>query len=691
MSDRADLLVEIGTEELPPKALPDLIGAFSSALADGLRDARLSVGEVLPYGSPRRIAVVVKDVSTAQPDRTVEHKGPPVRVAFDDKGQPTPAAEAFARKCGVPLEALGRVQTEKGEWLSYRSEEKGAEARTLLQRIVSDALSHLPVPRPMRWGLGEIEFVRPVHWAVIVLGERVIDGTVLGVPIGNRTCGHRFLAPAEIEVTARSYAEKLEASGFVIADFAKRRQRVDTAVREAAEESGGRAVTSEALLDEVTALVEWPVALVGRFDESFLSLPREVITSVLTNHQRYFPVAADDGRLLPAFVTVSNLASRDPAQVRAGNERVIRPRLADADFFHGSDRATPLAERRAALDKVVYQKGLGSLGEKTDRVRGLATGIAEQLGIDVEATERAASLAKCDLVTSMVGEFPELQGTMGRYYAIGDGEADAVATAIAEHYQPRHAGDDVPASDVGAAVAVADKLDTLTGSFALGKKPSGNRDPFGLRRAALGVVRILVERKMEIDLRALIGASVSAQPVEGAPDVADAVHDYIVDRMRAYALEQPQITSEMFDAVRSRSPDSLTDFQARLDAVAAFVSHPAANQLAAANKRIANILRQADEPAAAALDAELLSEAAERGLHDALVSAQSEVAPLLAARSYADTLTRLAALQEPVDVFFDEVMVMADDARIRQNRLGLLASLREQFLEVADISRLSVK
>ncbi len=690
MSTRADLLVEIGTEELPPKALPNLIAAFSAAMSAGLKEARLSFSGVRPYGSPRRLAVIVDGLSTAQPDRVVEHKGPPVRVAFDDAGKPTAAAEAFARKCGVALEALARVASEKGEWLSHRADEAGEPASALLPDIITQALSALPVPRPMRWGAGEIEFVRPVHWVVVVLGDQVVNGSILGVAIGSRSRGHRFLAPDELEVTAASYAATLNANGFVVADFDERRKQVDVSVRDAANEVGGVVVTNDALLDEVTALVEWPVALVGRFEESFLSLPREVITAVLTNHQRYFPVAGDNGQLLPAFVTVANLASKDPEQVRAGNERVIRPRLADADFFYASDRATPLADQRAALDSVVYQRGLGSLGEKSARVRKLAGSIAAELGIDETGTERAAELAKCDLVTSMVGEFPELQGIMGRYYAIADGETDAVAAAIAEHYQPRHAGDDVPAGDIGAAVALADKIDTLCGSFALGKKPSGNRDPFGLRRAALGVVRILVERKLDIDMRALIANSMAAQPVDAKAD-ADAVYDYIVDRMRGYALERADITSEMFDAVRSRSPASLVDFQQRLDAVAAFVAHPAASQLAAANKRIANILRQADGAADKVLDAGLLSEAAERSLHDALVSARTEVTPLLAARAYGDTLTRLAALQEPVDVFFDEVMVMAEDAQVRANRLGLLASLREQFLEVADISRLSVK
>ena len=691
MSEHDDLLVEIGTEELPPKALPSLIAAFSDAMSSGLEEARLSFSKVRPFGSPRRLAVVVEDLSTAQPDRVVEQKGPPVRVAFDDEGKPTAAAEAFARKCGVELDALQRVETEKGEWLSYRAEETGERAAELLPDIIGHALAQLPVPRPMRWGAGDIEFVRPVHWAVVTLGNHQVEGTILGIAIGSRSRGHRFLAPDELDVSAASYASTLEAEGYVIADFAERRQRVEASVREAAGDAGGVAVASEALLDEVTALVEWPVALVGRFEDSYLALPREVITAVLTNHQRYFPVAGDDGQLLPAFVTVSNLVSKDPEQVRAGNERVIRPRLADADFFYTSDRATALADRRDALDNVVYQRGLGSLGEKSERVRKLAVGIADGLGIDATATGRAALLAKCDLVTNMVGEFPELQGIMGRYYAIADGEADDVASAIAEHYQPRHAGDSVPTSDVGSVVALADKIDTLSGSFALGKKPSGNRDPFGLRRAALGVVRILVERKLDVDLLALIADSLSEQPVDAASDVAEEIYDYIVDRMRGYAMEQREITSEMFDAVRARSPSSLVDFQARLDAVATFVAHPAANQLAAANKRIANILRQADSATVTVLDAALLSETAEQSLHDALVTAQADVAPLLKARSYADTLTRLAALQEPVDVFFDEVMVMADDARVRENRLGLLASLREQFLEVADISRLSVK
>ena len=688
----ADLLIEIGTEELPPKALRGLMTAFAENVARGLTTERLANSGIRPLASPRRLALLVSGLVLKQEDQEVEHKGPPVRVAFDKNGKPTPAAEAFARKVGVSVDELGRSESEKGEWLSHSAVQPGVSAASLLPGIVEAALAELPIPRPMRWGAHEAEFVRPVHWVIVLHGTQLVDGTVLGLPIGNTTHGHRFMAPEPLLLESSSdYEQRLEEEGFVVADFAERRGRVETGVASAARAVNGSAVSSDELFDEVTALVEWPVPITGRFSEDFLNLPREVIVATLTSHQRYFPIEDDNGALLPAFITLANLESKNPDQVREGNERVIQPRLADAAFFWDADRNASLSDRIGQLDRVVYQKGLGSVGDKSARVAALAGSMATKLGADAGAAERAAVLAKCDLVTGVVGEFPELQGTMGRYYALADGEAPEVADAIGQHYQPRFAGDEIPQGVLGKIVAVADRIDTLCGIFALGKKPSGNRDPFGLRRAALGVVRILVEGELDIDLPAVVEASLAAQPASGSEDTAERVYDYVVERMRAYCLEMDGISAEMFEAVRVRKPRSLVDFASRLNAVAAFVALESSPSLSAANKRIGNILRKAGHAGGREPDAGLFAEDAERRLFDGLSDAVAEVEPLLAERSYTQALARLAELREPVDRFFDDVMVMAEDDTVRLNRLSLLAALREQFLNVADISQLSIK
>lgn len=687
----ADFLVELGTEELPPTALKTLMLAFAAGLEAQLAETHLAHGEVTAYASPRRLAVKVDALALAQQDQQVEQKGPPVRIAFAEDGTPTQAATAFAEKCGVPVSELSREATPKGEWLVYRGIEPGRGAAELLPQCVQRALDGLPIPRRMRWGAGTAEFVRPVHWLVMLHGKAVVPAEILGVQAGRVSAAHRFMGDAAIELNSPDdYPARLQTDGHVIADFGERRRQIVAAVTDAASAAGGTAVASDELLDEVTALTEWPVAVTGGFAESFLALPKEVIVSTLTGHQRYFPVADKDGKLLPVFITLANIASSEPEKVRDGNERVIRPRLADAAFFWEADRKSSLEARSAALENVVYQQGLGTLAERSERVASLAGRVAEQIGSDVAATTRAGLLAKCDLVSGMVGEFPELQGTMGRYYALADDEPLAVADAIAEHYLPRFAGDDLPASDSGRALAIADKLDTLCGIFGSGKKPSGNRDPFGLRRAALGIVRIIVELKLEIDLPVLIAASLELQPVPGEPAVADEVYDFIVDRLRGWYAEQGLYGGEMFEAVRWQRLPSLADVDARLQAVAGFVANPAAESLAAANKRIANILRKADFNGASAPDPALFSEAAERELFESLQTARKSVADLLAARRYADVLGRLAELRAPVDRFFDDVMVMADDQQVRDNRLRLLAGLRAQFLDVADISRLSV-
>ncbi|MBT8077328.1 MAG: glycine--tRNA ligase subunit beta [Gammaproteobacteria bacterium] len=688
----AALLVEIGTEELPPKALRSLMLAFAGNMRRGFDENRLACDDITPFASPRRLAIVASALAQAQQDREIEMRGPPVRVAFDDDGNPQPAAEAFAKKCGVGVARLGRAATDKGEYLVFRTVEKGQAAAALLPGLVEKALSELPIPRRMRWGDSDAEFVRPVHWVVMLHGRKVVPGKVLGITTSNKTRGHRFMAPEPIKLgDPADYARKLENDGYVIADFDQRKRKITAIVTQAAIEVGGQVAADEDLFDEVTALTEWPTALVGSFDQSFLSLPKEVIIETLTSHQRYFPIAGSKGSLLSDFVTVANIESEDPDIVRAGNERVIRPRLADAAFFWDTDRKTSLSSRRQQLEKTVYQKGLGSLADKSQRIAALAALVASRMKANSDSAERAGLLAKCDLQTGMVGEFPELQGIMGRYYAAADGEAEDVAVAIGEQYLPRFAGDDVPATPAGQALAIADRLDTLAGVFALGMKPSGNRDPFGLRRAALGVFRTIVERKLDLNINEILKAATDAQPpADKAKSLAIDLYDFIAERMRAWYAERRGITTEMFEAVRVRRPVSLLDFDERLVAVSAFVRLDSAESLAAANKRIANILRQADHSGKVKIESRLFEDEAEKSLHQALQAATADIAPLMRKRAYTDALARLAELREVIDKFFDEVMVMAEKEELRVNRLALLSELRSLFLGVADISRLSI-
>jgi glycyl-tRNA synthetase beta chain len=737
-----DFLVEIGTEELPPKSLPALSQAFTDGLVAGLAAAGVKHGAVQPYAAPRRLAVLVKKVAERQPDQEIRRKGPPVQAAFDASGAPTRAATAFAESCGTTVAALGRVQEAKGEFLFHAGTKAGAETATLLAGIVQASLDRLPIAKRMRWGSGTAEFVRPVHWVVMLFGADVIPATILGVAAGNATRGHRFMAPKDLKLASpASYAKTLESRGKVVADFAARRERIREGVHALAREHGVEAIVSDALLDEVTALVEWPVPVAGRFEQRFLDLPPEVLIATLQDHQRYFPTeepaaggvsAADSaaprsGRLSSLFVTVANLESRDPAQVRAGNERVVRPRLSDAAFFWDTDRKATLASRRAALADVTFQAQLGSYADKAARVAALARRIAPLAGADEARVARAAELAKCDLLTGLVGEFPELQGTMGAYYARHDGEADDVAAAMAEQYLPRYAGDALPATATGTVLALADKLDTIVGIFAIGQKPTGTKDPFALRRAALGVLRIALEKRLDLDLPATIDAALAAVRADvarlaqakaagakpdaakpdapksgaaaapasagGADTVAADVYDYVTERLRALYVESGDgITTEMFDAVLDRRPASPLDFDARLRALAAFLQLPDAQALAAANKRIANILRKAAEQKLAVdpgtLQAGLLQQGEERALHDALVRVRPDAERLLDARDYAGAMRRLAELRPAVDAFFDGVMVMADDPAVRANRLALLATLRGLFLRTADLSRL---
>jgi glycyl-tRNA synthetase beta chain len=694
MSHSADLLVEIGTEELPPKALRGLMDAFAKNLGKALDDARLEHGELHAYASPRRLAVIVVSLAEGQEERRASQKGPPLSVAFDDDGNPQPAAIAFAKKCGVDVADLGRISSDKGEWLTADVVEEGRPAAGLLPSLIETALAGLPIPRRMRWGSGDEEFVRPVHWVVLLHGNEVVDGTIMGIRTGRLSRGHRFHSEGPITIDdPASYLEVLEQSGHVVADFDARRKAIKEGVEKLAAEANGEIVDGESLYDEVAALVEWPVPMLGAFDEEYLQLPREVVVSTLTGHQRYFPVADAAGQLMPRFVTVANLESKAPQKVRDGNERVIRPRLADAAFFWDNDRRKALATRQEALRDVVYQRGLGSLYDKSSRTAAVANRIAAELDIPAEQIERAAMLCKCDLLSGMVGEFPDLQGTMGRYYATSDGEPPAVATAIGEHYRPRFAGDALPDTTEGRVLAVADRMDTLAGIFALGKKPSGNRDPFGLRRAALGIIRILIECGLDLDLKAIIETAVELQPstARTGEDMHDELYVFITERLRRYFLDRdPGLDTETFDAVIARQPSSMVDFELRLQAVQAFLELAEAESLASANKRIANILRQAGAPESAGVKAGLLEDGAEKDLHAALDRAAETVRPLLDDRRYTEALQALAALREPVDRYFDDVMVMVDDEKLKNNRLALLSALRSLFLDVADISRLSI-
>jgi glycyl-tRNA synthetase beta chain len=701
---RRDFLVEIGTEELPPKSLPDLSRAFTDGIATLLAEAGLKHGAMTPYAAPRRLAVLVPRLAERQPDQKIERRGPPVTAAFDAEGRPTRAASAFAESCGTDVASLGRITEPKGEFLHYRGVRPGAATVDLLPGIVQASLDRLPIARRMRWGAGEAEFVRPVHWVVMLFGREVVPCRILDVEAGRQTRGHRFHAPKPITVTSPSaYARLLEKRGKVLAGFAERRERIREAVTRLGVELGGEALVDAALLDEVTSLVEWPVPVSGRFDERFLELPPEVVVATVQDHQRYFPVRDRDGRLTSWFITVSNIESRDPAQVRAGNERVVRPRLTDAAFFWDTDRRQTLASRRDALGAVTFQTQLGTVLAKSTRVAALAEQVAPIAGAVPGLARRAAELAKCDLMTAMVGEFPELQGLMGRYYAAHDGEPAEVAAALEEQYRPRFAGDALPSTGAGTALAIADKLDTIVGIFAVGQKPSGTRDPFGLRRAALGVLRILIERRLDLDVVALIQvalaqvatdmaatAAAAGKPPKAPGDaVATEVYDYMMERLRAYYLEGGAgITTEMFDAVLSRRPASPLDFDARLRALADFLALPDAASLAAANKRIANILRKAGDALAPRVDPGLLQHSAELELARALEGLREDVEGLLADRRYEAALRRLATLRPQVDAFFDGVMVMAEEPALRANRLALLAAMQRLFLEAADLSRL---
>jgi glycyl-tRNA synthetase beta chain len=686
--ETAPLLLELGTEELPAKGLRALAETLAARFAAALAAAGIQHGPIAHYATPRRLALRVTAVHLLQPERELLRRGPALTAAFDDEGRPTRAAQGFAASCGVAVEALGVERSERGSWLCHRTREPGVRTVDLLPGLLERLLDELPLERRMRWGEGPAAFLRPVHWVVLLLEEEVVHARLLGCATGRVTQGHRVHGPGPIELAhVNEYPGRLAAEGHVLADFAERRARILEQVSEVALRAGAVAAIGEDLLEEVTGLVEWPVALLGRFDPAFLALPPEVLVATLRDHQKVFHCVDPAGQMLPCFVAVANLASTDPAAVRRGNERVVRPRLADAAFFWAQDAATPLADRLPSLAGIVFQQGLGSLHDKTLRVARLATTIAPLLGAPAEAAERAARLSRCDLVTGLVGEFPELQGTLGRHLALASGEPAAVADAIGEFYLPRQAGDRLPVSPAGQAIALADRLDTLVGCFAIGAIPSGDRDPFALRRSALGAMRILLEAAVALDLESLLGEAARGIGSEAARAAVPEVFDFCFERLRGLYPEE-HFPVECFDAVLCRRPTRPLDFDARLRALAAFRTHPAAPSLAAAHKRITHLLRKVEEPLPPLEEAGAFEEPVELALAAAVAAAGDDTGALIEAGRYDEALSRLAGLREPVDAFFEGVMVLAEDPAVRARRLALLGALEGLFLCIADLSRL---
>jgi glycyl-tRNA synthetase beta chain len=693
MSSKAyPLLIELGTEELPPKSLQQLSDAFGQHVLQGLSDASLCPKDVSfrLFASPRRLAILVDDVVVQQADSTVERRGPAVSAAFDGDGNPTPAASGFARSCDVEVSELERMQTEKGEWLVFRSQQDGLSASQLVPDIVDAALRKLPIPKRMRWGDMDAEFVRPVHWLLMLHGKNIIEASLLTLTSGRETIGHRFHHPDILSLAAATdYEDMLQASGYVIANFKHRQAVIVEQVYKLASDKGAKALLDPDLLDEVTALVEWPIAMLGQFDKAYLQVPQEALISAMQDHQKYFPVVDESGKMTSSFIFVSNIESVNPDSVSSGNERVLNARFSDARFFWDTDRQQSLDSQVDRLKSVVFHNKLGSVYDRTLRVQQLAGEIADLLGSDPQLAQRAALLAKADLLTGMVSEFPDLQGTMGRYYAQEQGEENEVSEAIEQQYLPRFAGDELPANNTGQVLSIADKLDTLSGIFSIGEIPTGDKDPFALRRAALGVLRIMIELKLNLDLHQLLALSVSAYGLdeEKSNEVTEQIFSFMLDRLQAYYLDKGY-SSRQISSVQQRRPTRPVDFNARLLAVDAFSKLEEAPALAAANKRIQNILRKATKSERASLDPALLKEAAEKELYDQMIKLSTEVDGLFEKGEYTIALSRLSSLRTVVDAFFDQVMVMDEDLALRANRLALLEQLGEMFLRTADLSQL---
>jgi glycyl-tRNA synthetase beta chain len=684
----SDCLIEIGTEELPPRALQSLAQNFAQQVEQGLRENKLAPASVEVFATPRRLAMLLRDTPLQQADQLVEKRGPALDAAFDGDGKPSRAALGFAGSCGVDIDQLERRETAKGSWLYFCTTQAGRSLQDLLPELVTNALAGLPIPKRMRWGDRNDEFVRPVKWLVMMIGSEVVDAEIFGLRAGNHSCGHRFHAPASLEITsAGEYEQILLSRGQVVANYEQRRDIIRKLVEQAASRLGGMAHIEDALLDEVTALVEYPVVVCGQFDAKFLELPAEVLVMTMQENQKYFALFDSDGALLPHFIAIANIDSLKPEVVASGNERVIRPRFADAGFFFAQDRKQGLDVMRFRLDSVVFQKKLGSLGDKTNRIIRLAKYIASHLGADQDLVRRAADLCKADLMSDMVAEFPKLQGVMGRYYAQYQQEDPSVCTAIEQHYWPRYAGDQLPQSTVAQSIALADRLDSLIGIFAIGEKPGGDKDPFALRRAALAVLRVIVENRLQLDLAELcqVAADGYVNQIEAHPAIADVI-EFVFDRQRAYYQEQ-DIGFDLVDAVAYSRSGLLYDCDLRIRAVQEFQHHEAAQALAAANKRITNILRKQPQTDRT-VDPKLLQEGAEKQLFEQLQTLKQGVTEQFSQGNYLQGLEQLAELRPAVDLFFDQVMVMVDDVALRDNRLALLLQLLQSFRLVADFSRI---
>jgi glycyl-tRNA synthetase beta chain len=685
---KEDFLVELGTEELPPKALLKLSKSFQTGIIEGLKKESLAHGEVKSFATPRRLAVLVCALDEKQADRTTQKFGPAVKAAFDTHGNPTRAADGFAKSCGVLVADLGRAPKDGVEKLSFSSTLPGKSTNELLPAIVDAALAKLPIPKRMRWGASRNEFVRPVHWLVMLFGEEVVPSTIMGVTSGADSFGHRFHHPDKIRIGKPiDYEALMLEPGNVVADFAKRRELIRKSILTEGEKLNANTVVDELLLEEVTGLVEYPVALTGQFDELFLEVPSQALILAMKSHQKCFYLVNANEELLPYFVTVSNIRSNDPSQVIKGNERVIRPRLADAKFFYETDKQKTLEDRLDQLKKVVFQEKLGTVFDRSLRVANLAKFIAAQTGENEAQSERAAMLSKCDLVTNMVGEFADLQGLMGSYYAANDGEPEPVITAICEQYLPKYAGDDLPSTPLGSLLAIADKLDSIVGLFAIGQPPTGSKDPFALRRSAIGILRIMVENQLDLDLLACIEASLSEfGSLESESKTAEKVFDFMLERFRSWYSDEG-IPSNVFQSVMEIKPRKPHDFAKRIQAVSSFEQLTESAALAAANKRVSNLLVKVD---AASLSTEvseaLLIDDAEKILFQQLRDKELRTAPLFNSGNYTSGLAELAELKDSVDGFFDNVLVMCNDKSVQNNRIALLQRLRNIFLKVADIS-----
>ena len=687
-----DFLVEIGTEELPPKSLKKLSDAFSKGIENGLKEAGLNYESAKSFASPRRLALRVSGLETKQADKIVEKKGPSKKAAFDAEGNPSRALQGFAKSLKIDPEQLEEQETPKGTWLVYRSTEKGQNTLSLLNAIVDQSLSKLPIPKRMRWGAQKVEFVRPIQWVLMIFGSEVVPGSILDIPNGNTTRGHRFHSEGEIQITlASDYEKVLFEQGKVIADYEERKEKIRLAVQETASKEGGEAVIDEDLLDEVASLNEWPVPLLGRFEERFLDVPTEALVSSMKEHQKYFHLLNSKGEMMPNFITIANIESTDPTQVIQGNERVIRPRLSDAAFFFETDKKSNLEARREQLKKIVFQKELGTVFDKTERVSKLAALISQKIGGNAKEAERAGILAKSDLVTEMVLEFTDLQGIMGTHYARFDGETEEISLALNEQYMPKFAGDTLPATKTGQALSIAEKLDSLVGLFGIKQPPTGTKDPFALRRAALGILRIIVEKELNLDLSEMILWSLAQYDTSALKNdkTEQELVTYMLERFRAW-YEDENISAEVFLSVCARRPTRPVDFDKRVKAVSSFHALEEAHALSAANKRVSNILAKQDtDLSGKQVNPDLLSDAAEIELAKQLDALADKVTPLFDKGDYDNALAALATLQKPVDQFFDDVMVMVEDEALKTNRLILLNQLRELFLKVADISLLS--